>query len=99
LQAVVLGHLKTLEDFGRPEHHDLVEGSVWYLGEVFGREAGTHWSYIDGESNPDNMWIGRPFVERFTPRENSTVPYYTLRVTVLHAEPGYLRGRLAFFND
>ncbi|MCW2640732.1 MAG: hypothetical protein JWP76_3038 [Dactylosporangium sp.] len=99
LQAVVLDHLKTLEDFGRPENHDLVDGAVWYLGEVFGREAGTHWSYIDGEPSPDNMWIGRPFVERLTPRENSTVPYYTLRITVLNAEPGYLRGRLAFFND
>jgi len=99
LQAVVLDHLKTLEDFDRPEHQDLIEGAVWYLGEVFRRETGAYWRYYDGEPNPDNPYVGRPFVERLTPREDSALPHITLQAAVLRATPGYLRERLAFFKD
>jgi hypothetical protein len=99
LQAVVLGRLKTLEDFDRPENHDFIDGAAWYLGEVFRRAAGGHWTYYEGEPSPVNMYVGRPFVERLTPRETSSVPYLTLQATVQVGTPGYLRDRLAFFME
>jgi hypothetical protein len=45
------------------------------------------------------MYAGRPFVERLTPRETSSVPYLTLQATVQVGTPGYLRDRLAFFME
>lgn len=99
LQAAVLSQLKTPEDVERPEHHDFVEGAVWYLGEVHRHEAGAHWVYSDAAHKDVNPYSGRPFVERLTPKENSVLLYAALHATVLRATPGYLRGRLAFFRD
>jgi hypothetical protein len=99
LQAVLLDHVHTVEEFEQPEHSDLVEGAVWYLGEVFNREAGTQWWYNDGEQDPMDPFIGRPYVTRFKPTDESGLPYYTLQNTVRRATPGYLRGRLDFFNS
>jgi hypothetical protein len=97
LQAVVLGRLATPEDVDRAENRDLVDGAVWYLGEVFRRAAGGHWRYYEGEPDPVNMYAGRPFVKRLTPTESSIVPHLALQATVQVGTPGYLRDRLAFF--
>lgn len=98
LERVVVGRLKTLDDFEVPANHDFVEGAVWYLGEVFCRHSGMRWHYNEGEPDPDNMWIGRPYVDRTGPNANAAVPYYTLRNTVRHNYPGYLRERIDFFT-
>ncbi|HEX6684791.1 MAG TPA: hypothetical protein VF062_18445 [Candidatus Limnocylindrales bacterium] len=98
LEAVVLAKLQACEDMDRPENADFVQGAIWYLGETFRHEGGAEWTHVQGEPSPTDFYTGRPYVKRLNPR-NDDVPYWTLWTTIGRVEPGYLRGRLEFFNS
>lgn len=95
LEAVTRGRLATIDDFDELVYRDFVDGACWYFGEVVRRTHGAFWNYNGGEPDPEDPWVGYPYVWRDKDPPHGSVPFYVLQVAVL--EPGFLRVELARF--
>ncbi|MEV4759355.1 hypothetical protein AB0J86_30265 [Micromonospora sp. NPDC049559] len=71
---------------------EFAEGASWYLGEVFRPVLSARWRYHPGEPDPENMFVGRPFLEQPVPNGRTVVPFVLLKGVLARREPGLLRG-------
>ena len=93
LQALVAGQVPAGTDLATLEHQPLVDGAVWYLGEVVRRATGARWEYHHGDQALDQR-CGRPLLEWPDPAAGDLVPLLALRAAVASADPHYLRAWL-----
>jgi hypothetical protein len=81
------------------EHHDFVDGAVWYLGETLIRTGGGTWRYNEGEIVPGNPWVGRPYVKvTWKNGEDAAVPVLSIQRLLRRRDAGSLRRRLETFG-
>jgi hypothetical protein len=63
LEELVLADITTMDQLEAPEHRDITDQYVAYLGETLRTQAGGEWALRPGEMGK-NPYIGRPFLER-----------------------------------
>lgn len=106
LESVMLDRVGSVDALGAAEQADLVDGAVWYVGEVALRHGGAVWRYAPVGSDPEaaelaesNPWVGRPYVWQNKPEGKAAIPYGELRATVRARTPGTLRQRFDLFSS
>jgi hypothetical protein len=95
LETVTRAQVGTIDGFAKPAHQDFVDGACWYFGEVVRRVHGAFWNYNGGEPDPEDPWVGYPYVWRDKNPPHGSVPFYVLQVALV--ERGFLRVELARF--
>jgi hypothetical protein len=95
LETVTRRRLSAIDDFNKPEHRDFLDGACWYFGEIARRVHGAFWNYNGGEPDPEDPWVGFPYVWRDVNPPHGSVPFYVLQVAMV--ERGFLRVELARF--
>lgn len=98
LETVVCQALTCEGDFDEPTNHELVEGAVWYYGEVAQLAKNATWRHNRGAPDPHNPYVGRPYVKRTVRDSHARVPIFTLQNAVDLARPGYLREGFDAFD-
>ncbi|RCK69294.1 hypothetical protein DT076_10335 [Desertihabitans brevis] len=99
LETLLLEHLGSPEAVSAAARTPLVDGAVWYLGEVLCRTRDARWHYFEPDpANPPNAFVGRPHVTQDRPDGASVVPLGLLRAAVRARRPGELRRRAEAFG-
>ncbi|WP_114560357.1 hypothetical protein [Desertihabitans aurantiacus] len=100
LETVLLEHLDSPEAVSAAARTPLVDGAVWYLGEVLCRTRDARWHYFEPDpANPPTAFAGRPHVTQDRPDGASVVPFGLLRAAVRARRPGELRRRAEAFGS
>lgn len=106
LGRLMVERFPTKEAYRAAEDTPLVQGAIWYVGEVAVRHRHGAWTYreaaegIPREEVERNIYLERPFVNQPTVRDGvGEVPFYALLATVGNKAPGKLLERLARYRD
>lgn len=97
LERLVLADFATREEVVAPERSEVRDQYVSYLGELFRRAAGGEWIVRPGEQDPDNPFIGNPYLRLGA--DMAKVPVSALRLLVRDRKPGTLQRTLDAYRS
>ncbi|MCA5892529.1 hypothetical protein LEP48_04065 [Isoptericola sp. NEAU-Y5] len=102
----VVARYRDVDTFAADEPGDVVQGCVWYAGEVAVRHRAGAWAYREpAEGLPAhdverNIYLGRPFVRQPSVRDGvGDVPYYALLLAVSQQDPAVLREHFDWYRN
>lgn len=99
LAQVVRLRIPSAEALGTRIENDLVQGAIWYLGEVARIHRDARWRYTpDPSGTSENPSVGRPWVAQEDDGGGSAIPALELRVAVEADTDEVLLERFAEFD-
>jgi hypothetical protein len=79
LEELVLADFPDENAVDAAEHREVLDQYASYLGETLRRDAGGEWVLRPARPDSNNMFLGRPYVERWDNHERITrIPYYAM---------------------